>query len=79
MQAETQPTHLGSVTATTRAITYTYDPLNRLTRAYYPTGEQFEYQYDAIGNRTAMRNGKRPNVLMVSLTCSETCSLHLVD
>jgi len=38
----------------TRTITYTYDPLNRLTGADYSTGESFEYQYDAVGNRTAM-------------------------
>ncbi len=39
---------------TTRVITYTYDPLNRLTEARYSTGEHFEYAYDAVGNRTAM-------------------------
>ena len=39
---------------TTRVITYTYDPLNRLTGATYSTGESFEYQYDAVGNRTSM-------------------------
>jgi YD repeat-containing protein len=37
----------------TRTITYTYDPLNRLTAADYSTGEQYAYQYDAVGNRTA--------------------------
>ncbi len=37
----------------TRVITYTYDPLHRLTGAYYSTGESFEYAYDAVGNRTA--------------------------
>jgi len=49
-------------TTTTRTITYTYDPLNRLTGADYrsteltagPTGESFAYQYDAVGNRTVM-------------------------
>jgi YD repeat-containing protein len=35
-------------------ITYTYDPLNRLTGAEYSTGESFAYRYDAVGNRTAM-------------------------
>ncbi|RLC70876.1 MAG: RHS repeat protein, partial [Chloroflexi bacterium] len=43
----------GGYTTTTRVISYTYDPLNRLTDAAYSTGEQFEYQYDAVGNRTA--------------------------
>jgi PKD repeat protein len=46
----------------TRVITYTYDPLNRLTEADYSTpstgsgqaGEQFEYAYDEMGNRTVM-------------------------
>ncbi len=37
---------------TTTAIHYTYDPLYRLTDATYSTGEQFQYAYDAVGNRT---------------------------
>jgi YD repeat-containing protein len=37
----------------TRVITYTYDPLGRLTGAEYSTGERYEYAYDAVGNRTA--------------------------
>jgi YD repeat-containing protein len=36
----------------TRVISYTYDPLYRLSGAYYSTGESFEYVYDAVGNRT---------------------------
>ena len=32
-------------------ITYTYDPLNRLTAADYDSGEFFYYTYDAVGNR----------------------------
>ncbi|MEM2125663.1 MAG: RHS repeat-associated core domain-containing protein [Candidatus Methanosuratincola sp.] len=36
-----------------QAITYTYDPLHRLTGAAYSTGERYEYAYDAVGNRTA--------------------------
>ena len=39
---------------TTRVITYTYDPLNRLVEADYSTGEQFEYGYDEVGNRVAL-------------------------
>jgi YD repeat-containing protein len=35
----------------TRTITYTYDPLGRLTDADYSTGESFEYAYDAADNR----------------------------
>jgi YD repeat-containing protein len=41
-------------TTTTRVITYTYDPLYRLTDADYSTGERFEYAYDAVGNRLAL-------------------------
>jgi hypothetical protein len=47
-------------TTTTRVITYTYDPLYRLTGADYrstgltagSSGEAFSYAYDAVGNRT---------------------------
>jgi len=35
---------------------YAYDPLNRLTNAAYSTGEQFEYSYDAVGNRLSQTN-----------------------
>jgi RHS repeat-associated protein len=38
----------------TRVISYTYDPLYRLSGAYYSTGESFEYVYDAVGNRLVM-------------------------
>jgi len=41
-------------TSTTRVITYTYDDLYRLTDADYSTGEQFEYAYDGVGNRTTL-------------------------
>jgi len=44
----------GGVVTLTRVISYTYDPLNRLTGAYYSTGERYAYAYDAVGNRTAM-------------------------
>ncbi len=33
---------------------YTYDSLNRLTRVVYPDGEQVDYVYDSMGNRTSM-------------------------
>jgi len=39
---------------TTRVISYTYDPLGRLTSADYSTGESFGYGYDAVGNRVAL-------------------------
>jgi RHS repeat-associated protein len=38
----------------TRVVTYTYDPLGRLTGAEYSTGERFEYRYDALSNVTVM-------------------------
>ena len=38
----------------TRVITYTYDPLYRLTSAEYSTGESFAYVYDAVGNRLSL-------------------------
>ena len=46
-------TQSGEPVTVTRVITYTYDPLNRLTSAAYSTGESFAYAYDTVGNRTA--------------------------
>jgi YD repeat-containing protein len=37
-----------------RVIEYQYDGLYRLTEASYSTGERFEYDYDAVGNRQTM-------------------------
>jgi YD repeat-containing protein len=37
--------------STTMVISYTYDPLNRLTAADYDGGMYFHYTYDAVGNR----------------------------
>jgi len=34
-----------------RSITYTYDPMYRLTAADYDNGTYFHYTYDAVGNR----------------------------
>jgi YD repeat-containing protein len=36
---------------TTVVISYTYDPLNRLTAADYDDGTYFHYTYDAVGNQ----------------------------
>jgi RHS repeat-associated protein len=48
---------LYAATATAN-ITYTYDPLYRLTAADYASGEFFHYTYDAAGNRLQLtRNG----------------------
>ena len=46
----TLPTALGD----TRVISYSYDPLYRLTSAAYSSGECYQYAYDKVGNRTAM-------------------------
>jgi RHS repeat-associated protein len=35
-------------------ITYDYDPLYRLTSASYSAGAEYEYTYDAVGNRQTM-------------------------
>jgi RHS repeat-associated protein len=40
------------LTTTTTVIRYTYDPLQRLTSATYSDGKSFQYEYDAVGNRT---------------------------
>ena len=37
----------------TTTITYTCDDLYRLTEADYSSGENFQYAYDAVGNRTS--------------------------
>jgi len=42
------------VLITSRVTTYVYDPLGRLVEADYSTGEQFEYAYDAVGNRETL-------------------------
>ncbi len=38
----------------TITITYQYDPLYRLTEATYSGGAEYEYTYDAVGNRQTM-------------------------
>jgi len=42
---------VASTTVVTTTITYTYDPLYRLTAADYDDGTYFHYTYDAVGNR----------------------------
>jgi YD repeat-containing protein len=37
-----------------RVISYTYDPLYRLSQAAYSSGECYQYAYDRVGNRAAM-------------------------
>ncbi len=48
MQALETPLVTGLMT---RTIVYSYDNLSRLTRARYSNGEQYDYAYDAVGNR----------------------------
>jgi hypothetical protein len=38
----------------TRVISYTYDPVYRLSQAAYSSGECYQYGYDRVSNRTAM-------------------------
>jgi RHS repeat-associated protein len=42
-------------------ITYTYDPLYRLTGADYSDGAYFRYTYDAVGNRLTQDTGTITN------------------
>ena len=42
---------LPPATTLARTIVYTYDNLYRLTDADYSSGELYEYEYDAVGNR----------------------------
>jgi YD repeat-containing protein len=44
---------LNSPPPTTTVTSYTYDGLSRLKQAAYSSGETVEYEYDAVGNRTA--------------------------
>jgi RHS repeat-associated protein len=43
-------TYIGSASDVT-TVSYTYDPLYRLTNANYSSGSVFTYTYDAVGNR----------------------------
>ncbi|MBN1314077.1 MAG: RHS repeat protein [Anaerolineales bacterium] len=63
---------------TTRVISYTYDPLSRLTAAEYSTGEIFGYAYDAVGNRTRMTETITSTVV-TSYTYDEANRLTHVD
>ena len=52
--AESERTALGAppiTTRLTRTIVYTYDHLYRLTHADYSTGQNYQYDYDEVGNR----------------------------
>jgi len=42
-------------TLATRTITYTYDGLERLTKAVESPGTTYEYAYDLLGNRTEVK------------------------
>jgi YD repeat-containing protein len=58
---------------TTRVISYTYDPLGRLIDAEYSTGEQFEYQYDAVGNRLLTKPPSRRTLTMQRTVSLSPC------
>ena len=44
-------------TASAGNITYTYDPIGRVTSATYASGTKITYTYDAAGNRTQQCTG----------------------
>ncbi len=46
-----QPAARQDAEPVSRTITYTYDPLYRLTEANYSNNDYFHYTYDAVGNR----------------------------
>jgi YD repeat-containing protein len=50
-QAQTGGTGQFTTESRSVAITYGYDPLNRLTAADYSDGSYYHYAYDANGNR----------------------------
>ncbi len=59
------PLELSLAISVTNVITYTYDPLNRLTAADYDNGVYFHYTYDPVGNRltqTSSLNQGNPDV-----------------
>jgi YD repeat-containing protein len=51
-----------SVVAYAGSVTYTYDDLNRLTKAEYEDGRVIQYTYDAAGNRTATYDSTTPPI-----------------
>ncbi len=51
-QSEPAGCTLPTASGDTRVISYTYDPLSRLTSAVYSSGECYQYAYDRVGNRT---------------------------
>jgi len=57
----------------TKTITYTYDPLNRLTAADYDSGEYFHYTYDNAGNRLSEEKKTAPDGLVENTvyTCDD--------
>ena len=54
------------LTRATHAITYTYDNLNRLTKAEYKSGLIIEYEYDAGGNILSVRTSEPDRALSVT-------------
>jgi RHS repeat-associated protein len=49
-------------------ISYTYDPLNRLTAADYSNGDYYHYTYDAVGNRLSQESSFNGVQLSTSYT-----------
>jgi len=52
--------------ANDHATHYAYALLNRLTSADYSTAEAFEYEYDAVGNRSALTATTQRTVSLIA-------------
>ncbi len=50
------PARMQDAEPVSRTITYTYDPLYRLTEANYSNNDYFHYTYDAVGNRLSQES-----------------------
>ncbi|MFB3885601.1 MAG: chitobiase/beta-hexosaminidase C-terminal domain-containing protein [Thermodesulfobacteriota bacterium] len=53
---------LVSIIAYAGSVTYTYDSLDRLTKAEYEDGRVIQYTYDSAGNRTATYDNAIPPI-----------------
>lgn len=56
--------------ADVRAQTFTYDALNRVSRATYPNGSSLNFTYDAMGNVLSTSGAAGPFAASVTLTAT---------
>jgi RHS repeat-associated protein len=71
------PTPIGGLVQT--IITYTYDPLQRLTAADYSTGDYYHYTYDEVGNRLSQDTSIDSVTDSISYTYDNANRLESVD